>query len=31
MPPELAFVLISATWPDIRIQTAVGDMVPEFV
>ena len=30
-PPELAFVLITATWRGIRIQTAVGRIALRFV
>ena len=31
MPRELAFVLITATWRDIRIQTAVGRIALQFL
>jgi hypothetical protein len=31
MPRELAFVLISATWRGIRIQTAVGRIALQFL
>ena len=31
MPRELAFVLITAAWRDIRIQTAVGRIALQFL